>query len=76
MDERALLVANAKCCFFCLKKNHVVNDCMFAAAWMQRGCGVDDCKMRHHKMLYGSKRIKREVVTSDREKNTTEDPAA
>ena len=52
VDERALLVAKAKCCFFCLKKNHAVKNCRFAKV-----CIVDGCRMRHHRMLHGSKRI-------------------
>ena len=54
VDERALLVAEAKCCFYCLKRNHTVKYCKFA-----KPCGVNSCQMRHHKILHGSKRISR-----------------
>ena len=68
VDERALLVANAKCCFFCLKKNHIVKNCRFA-----KSCGVDGCTIRHHRMLHGSQRIQRTNTNSSGEEIANED---
>ena len=61
-DEKVALVASSRCCFFCLKKNHTAKQCKFA-----RACGVDGCKMRHHRLLHGSNPIARgEVGSADK----------
>lgn len=52
VDDRAKLIAQSKSCFFCLKPGHRVNNCRFA-----KPCGVDACRMRHHRLLHGSRRI-------------------
>ncbi|XP_043201117.1 uncharacterized protein LOC122369981 [Amphibalanus amphitrite] len=52
VDERAHFIASARCCFFCLKAGHGVRHCRSA-----RPCGIDSCKMRHHQVLHGSKRV-------------------
>ena len=54
VDDRARLIADAGCCFFCLRMGHGVRRCRFA-----RPCDVDGCRMRHHETLHGSKRVGR-----------------
>ena len=52
VDDRAYLIADAGCCFFCLQTGHGVRRCKTA-----RPCGIDNCKMRHHQVLHGSKKV-------------------
>ena len=54
VDDRALLIADTGCCFFCLRTGHGVRRCRIA-----RPCGIDGCRMRHHEKLHGSKRVGR-----------------
>ena len=51
-DCRAELVLRTGTCFVCLKRGHRIRTCAF-----NRECGIDGCKMRHHKLLHGSKRM-------------------
>ena len=52
VDERAHVIATSGCCFYCMKKGHGVRKCFKA-----RSCGIQDCRMRHHKLLHGSRRV-------------------
>ncbi|XP_043230776.1 uncharacterized protein LOC122386061 [Amphibalanus amphitrite] len=40
-------------CFICLKKGHMSRNCVFS-----KKCGIDGCRMKHHKMLHGSHRVR------------------
>ena len=71
VDERALLVANAKCCFYCLKKNHIARNCRLA-----KSCGVDGCTIRHHRMLHGSRRIQRTSANFESVKTASENDSS
>ena len=52
VDERAILVSRSGACFFCLRKGHAVRNCRFA-----KRCGIEGCRMRHHRSLHGSKKV-------------------
>ena len=52
VDDRAHFIASTGCCFFCLRRGHGVRHCRSA-----RPCSIDNCKMRHHQVLHGSKRV-------------------
>ncbi|XP_043246401.1 uncharacterized protein LOC122393959 [Amphibalanus amphitrite] len=52
VDEKAILVSKSGACFFCLRKGHAVRHCRFA-----KRCNIEGCKMKHHRLLHGSKRV-------------------
>ena len=52
VDEKALFVASSGACFFCLKQGHAVRSCHSA-----KQCSIEGCKMKHHQLLHGSKRV-------------------
>ncbi|XP_043203367.1 uncharacterized protein LOC122371257 [Amphibalanus amphitrite] len=54
VDERARWIAEVGRCFYCLQTGHGVRRCRSA-----KPCGIDNCTMRHHATLHGSKRVGR-----------------
>ena len=59
-DHRAELVLKTGTCFVCLKRGHRIRTCAF-----NRECGIDGCKMRHHRLLHGSKRVTPQARVSE-----------
>lgn len=72
LDERAQTVADNGRCFFCLRSGHILSQCESA-----KPCGQEGCRMSHHKVLHGSKRVTRRYMgdargDSYREVNTSD----
>ena len=60
VNKRAEFVITSGICFYCLKAGHRARHCQVA-----KQCGIDGCRMRHHSLLHGSRRIIRSTVEGE-----------
>ena len=54
VNERVEFVMTSGKCFYCLKGGHKARNCKIA-----KQCGIGNCRMRHHQLLHGSRRVGR-----------------
>ncbi|XP_043209234.1 uncharacterized protein LOC122374503 [Amphibalanus amphitrite] len=54
VNQRIEFVITSGVCFYCLKEGHRARHCRIA-----KQCGIDGCRMRHHHLLHGSRRVGR-----------------
>ena len=60
VDSRAEFVMSSNACFYCLKSGHKSRYCRMA-----RPCGIDGCRVRHHRLLHGSRRLSRPAIVGE-----------
>ena len=60
VDSRAEFVMSSNTCFYCLKTGHKSRQCRLA-----KPCGIDGCRVRHHRLLHGSRRLSRSTLVGE-----------